>query len=41
MITVTAYDTPRIVKAIELLVKAAKLGEEHARNWCKENGYDY
>lgn len=28
-------------KAIELLVKAAKLGEEHARNWCKENGYDY
>ncbi len=28
-------------KAISLLKKAARLGEENARTWCKENGIDY
>lgn len=28
-------------KAIELKKKAAQLGDDTSREWCKENGYDY
>lgn len=28
-------------KAIELKKKAAQLGNDKSREWCKENGYDY
>lgn len=28
-------------KALELRKKAAQLGNDLSRKWCKENGYDY
>ena len=27
--------------ALRLKIKAAELGDQYARKWCKENGYDY